>query len=459
MELGLPPVTEKGPPSTRLPLKVHFAVVDVETTGLFPARDRIVELAVNIVDHRGARLDGFETLINPERDMGATHIHGITAEMARGGPRFRDIAGDLLAYLGAGSIWVGHNVAFDLRFIETELNRVGLRLAPTPVLCTLSLARRLYPGLGSHRLECVCQHLGIPCCGQHAAGADAVATAALLGRLLGDSARCSFDIWSDEQLALVRSACDASREPEHAALNRTTSPFLMRGQAQVQAQAGRRSYIDRLLQNLRPCGGFLAADDKTSLYLRLLDRALEDRRINDIEQAELLPMAEAWGLGVDDVLRAHDIYLGMLVKTALEDGVVTANEQADLDRVCDLLGLDRERLKQLLAEGRSAVGAGIDMTIGAGFAEHADLSDLSVCFTGITPGPLGEPMSRDEAERLATAAGLHVAKSVTKKLDLLVVADPDTQSDKAKKARSYGTRIMAAEVFWKSIAHRARGDR
>ena len=129
MGFGAPPATQTGLPS-RLPSELRFAVVDVETTGLFPACDRIVELAVDIVDRRGARLDGFETLVNPERDMGATHIHGITAEMAKGAPRFGDIAGDLLAWLGAGSIWVGHNVAFDIRFIKEELGRVGLVLPP-----------------------------------------------------------------------------------------------------------------------------------------------------------------------------------------------------------------------------------------------------------------------------------------------------------------------------------------
>lgn len=454
MGFGAPPATQTGLPS-RLPSELRFAVVDVETTGLFPACDRIVELAVDIVDRRGARLDGFETLVNPERDMGATHIHGITAEMAKGAPRFGDIAGDLLAWLGAGSIWVGHNVAFDIRFIKEELGRVGLVLPPTPVLCTLSLARQLYPDLGSHRLECVCQHLGIPCLGHHAARTDVATTAALLGQLLEDSARCGLEIWPEEQVALIGQARGSTPDSGWLIPDRAASRLLTRGYAQIKAQADRGCYIERLLQDLRPCGGFLAADEKVGLYLRLLDRALEDRRINGIEQAELLAMAEAWGLGIEDVLRAHDIYLEMLVKTALEDGIVTANEQADLCLVCDLLGVDRGRLKRLLDEGTSTPNAGMmDTTISASFPDNADLAGLSVCFTGTMPGPLGEPIAREEAERLATEAGLVVAASVTKKLDLLVVADPDTQSGKAKKARAYGTRIMAAEVFWKNISAR-----
>ena len=63
----------------------------------------------------------------------------------------------------------------------------------------------------------------------------------------------------------------------------------------------------------------------------------------------------------------------------------------------------------------------------------------------------GDTISREQAEALAANAGLVVAKSVTKKLDLLVVADPQTLSGKAKKAREYGTRIMAEMAFWKAI--------
>ena len=63
----------------------------------------------------------------------------------------------------------------------------------------------------------------------------------------------------------------------------------------------------------------------------------------------------------------------------------------------------------------------------------------------------GEPITRAQAEQLAAAAGLVVAPRVTKALDLLVVADPDSLSSKARKAREYGTRIMAEAVFWQAI--------
>ncbi|MFL5963284.1 MAG: hypothetical protein ACJ757_10385 [Gaiellaceae bacterium] len=60
-------------------------------------------------------------------------------------------------------------------------------------------------------------------------------------------------------------------------------------------------------------------------------------------------------------------------------------------------------------------------------------------------------MTREVAETLASERGLVVKQGVTKKLDVLVVADPDSLSGKARKARDYGTRIIVERSFWRSI--------
>jgi len=74
-------------------------------------------------------------------------------------------------------------------------------------------------------------------------------------------------------------------------------------------------------------------------------------------------------------------------------------------------------------------------------AENRLVAGISVCFTG------DMHKSREEMSLLATSLGLVVLGNVTKKLDLLVVADPDTTSGKARKARQYGIRIIAESVF------------
>ena len=75
-----------------------------------------------------------------------------------------------------------------------------------------------------------------------------------------------------------------------------------------------------------------------------------------------------------------------------------------------------------------------------------------VCFTGESVCSFrGEQITREIADALAISAGLEVADGVTKKLDILVVADPGTQSSKARKARQYGTRIIHEPLFWKML--------
>ncbi|MCW0121703.1 exonuclease domain-containing protein, partial [Bacillus subtilis] len=74
----------------------YFAVIDTETTGLFPGNhDRIAEIAVITLDRSGTVLDRWETLVNPERDLGKQSIHGIRAKDILEAPRFVDIAQEL----------------------------------------------------------------------------------------------------------------------------------------------------------------------------------------------------------------------------------------------------------------------------------------------------------------------------------------------------------------------------
>jgi DNA polymerase III epsilon subunit-like protein len=69
----------------------RFAVVDVETTGLYNS-DRVVEVAVVTITADGRVVDEWDTLINPQRDVGPTHIHRITPSMVSAAPTFEEIA-------------------------------------------------------------------------------------------------------------------------------------------------------------------------------------------------------------------------------------------------------------------------------------------------------------------------------------------------------------------------------
>src|SRR3954452_4665833 len=94
------------------PTSHQWAVVDVETTGLHPVRDRIVELAIIRLDEDGDTKDEWTTLVDPGISIRDSRIHGITSADVRGAPRFPDVIGEVLSRF-AGHVLVAHNAPFD----------------------------------------------------------------------------------------------------------------------------------------------------------------------------------------------------------------------------------------------------------------------------------------------------------------------------------------------------------
>jgi len=162
----------------------EYIVLDVETTGLRPYQQRLIEVcALKVRD--GEITDTFTTLLNPEKRLPAFIIEltGITEEMVSHAPRFKQIADSLIAFIGERMV-VGHNVRFDVSFVNAELARAGKLPLVNPRLDTLSLAVRLLPGLRKPNLERMAQTLGVPREQRHRAEGDARLTAASLLRLL-----------------------------------------------------------------------------------------------------------------------------------------------------------------------------------------------------------------------------------------------------------------------------------
>jgi DNA polymerase-3 subunit epsilon len=174
-----------APPASR-----RIAVIDVETTGLSPARDRVLEIAVISaeLDPTGTPVNRhvWQSLIRPDGDepVRAGAVHGISAVDLADAPSFAQVAGGLLDLLG-GRVPVAHNLPFDGAFLRAEFARCGIDV-PDPMtygVCTLQLARAVLPR-GPYGLAACCARFGIPLVDAHTAAADAMATVDLLGRLL-----------------------------------------------------------------------------------------------------------------------------------------------------------------------------------------------------------------------------------------------------------------------------------
>ena len=149
-----------------------FAVIDVETTGLSPQGDRILELAILRTDRGGRVLDEWVTRFNPQGPVGATHIHGITEADVAHARVFAEVIPELNARL-TGLAMVAHNARFDLAFLRSEFARAGWALPLLPSLCTLDASRFYLPDLDRRRLPDCCTASGIRLLDAHSAMGDA----------------------------------------------------------------------------------------------------------------------------------------------------------------------------------------------------------------------------------------------------------------------------------------------
>ncbi len=171
-------------------LLADFVAVDVETTGLWPARQRVVEVAaIRFAD--GREVDRFECLVNPGRRLPKyiADLTGITDIDLAEAPGFGDVADRLLALLGT-ALLVGHNVGFDISFIDAELVRLDRPRLVNERLDTMGLAARLLPQVRKPSLEAVAEKVGIVARPRklHRAGQDAIVTA-LVALKLAEHAR------------------------------------------------------------------------------------------------------------------------------------------------------------------------------------------------------------------------------------------------------------------------------
>lgn len=161
----------------------NYVVIDLETTGFSPANDRIIELAaVKVVNDQ--IVDQFSTLINPKigikKEM--ENKTGITNLMVANAPSIETVLPQFLNFIN-GSVIVGHNVPFDIRFLTYNFDRISVQFH-CRYIDTLEYSRRVLPNLRQHRLTDLCSYFHIDSNVFHRALADCVSTHKCFQRLM-----------------------------------------------------------------------------------------------------------------------------------------------------------------------------------------------------------------------------------------------------------------------------------
>ena len=373
-----------------------FAIVDVETTG-FGKYDRILEIAIVHVD--GGRITReWETLINPNRDISNSFIHGITAELVSLAPIFDEIAEEV-SYLLNDRIFVAHNINFDARMIEQEFNKLDSKIDLGEGLCTLQMTKM--------KLEAACESFGVVNSSAHRALADARATAEILLKMPQAADDCvpvstSVTVLHSPARTLTRDAVGSTQESGFEVRRRPIPDFNDTG-----FSGAKLSYLDAV------------------------SIVLSDLELDKDEAEFLRKWAEVLGLSKAEQGEVHQQYVQLVIKAAERDGVISDNEKSLILKISQSLGV------QVVEQFEIQEISKVDFFPGA-----------RVCFTGEYRNPSGILVDRSVLEELARNRGLAPVGNVTKKYcDMVIAAEASSMSGKAKKARELGFPVKSVADF------------
>lgn len=158
----------------------EYCVFDFETTGTSAKFDKVIEIGI-VKIRNGKIADTFQSYINPGRPIPyfITLMTGITNSDVNDAPYFDEIYPCIKEFVG-DSILVAHNLNFDYSFLKYECMNADLQLLPNPAICTLKLAKRLFPEIQSKSLRSLTKHFNIRHRNVHRGLGDALATAKVL---------------------------------------------------------------------------------------------------------------------------------------------------------------------------------------------------------------------------------------------------------------------------------------
>lgn len=415
-----------------------FVVLDVETTGLSPNGDRIIEIGLVRTDLDGIPVGRWSQLIDPRRPIGASDIHGITAAELKGAPTFADIADEILERM-RGTLLVAHNAHFDLTFLSAEMTRSGWNIPQEPLVCTMAESAHFLPGLSRKRLADCVEAIGFDGKVLHRALGDATLASALLFFYLNGP-------MNPTRSAVIRDLGVIARtapwpiQRDAPTIDTATPPIIV-----YRTRPKAVSRVAERVSEVMPED--LLDKDATAAELsygaKLLE-VIQDGVISRNEKRALQDLQESMNIKGERADEIHRRLLWALAFEAWHDGVVNRNEQWEVIAIAKDVGLseadaksylrDVENLrKNRIAARTASIPDGIDL------GEPIRVGDR-VVFTGCYDD------GRDEMEDQARRRGLRVTGSVSGRTSLLVT-DGTINGIKEREASRLGIRKVNPDQF------------
>lgn len=393
-----------------------FAVLDIETTGFgFNTGDRIIEIGLVLLDENLSQIDTWSTLINPGRDAGPTGIHGIQQAWLIDAPSFQDLYHDFGEML-EGRTLVAHNASFDLGFLASELKTIGAwtNLRDISSLCTLRLSKQSLNQVSRHRLSTLAFELGLENQPNHSALGDAITTSQLLRYL-----HINHDAVVRNLTTNSGYASDFEKFKGGASSKHRPKPFK------------REVVFEELFRLLPPSESEEALPIE---YINLLEDVVQSPGNDDKKLIELFQLAEQFGVTYEEAKQAHLDLFYQLVEAAWSDKRLTTGERADLESKAAALGISTNQVRTAI-ESQAPEGS---LPIGL-------KSGDSVVLTGDMTPP------KSVLTSLFLSFGIQVKTSVSRQTSLVIAADENSMSGKARKARELGIPIYSASDAFKAF--------
>lgn len=423
--------------------EVPVAVIDFETTGIYPGADRVVEVCVVRVEPDGQTRVALDTLVNPGRRMAATEIHGITDADVVGAPAFADIAGDVVRAM-SGCLVAAYNVYFDLRFLQHELSFAGVGGEP-PHVCLMYMRPLL--GLGQKCcLGDACKELGIPHENSHSARGDATAEALLLRRYLDAMSHRGIGTFGDLARAGSYKFLDSlNRSPLSSELV-SAYPTCQRPKPRGTASPERIPAASTVSTAIVP-----AAPGALAEYWDALKVAMADMVVTDDELADLGEKKARLKIPDEQIRMLHARFFSGAICHYAADQWLDDKECHALGRVYRALGRlgwvpgqDLPR-RDMVDQGASAATPPNSARVSDPGSKASDcLAGKRVVLTGVF-----QTFSREGAEEAVRAAGGWATSSISRKTDFLVVGT--SPGSKADKARELGVEMIDEAEFRKRL--------
>jgi DNA polymerase-3 subunit epsilon len=413
-----------------------YSIIDLETTGFSPMRgDKIVEVGIVKVQEDNKIIDEFSTLVNPNRDISNSQIHGVKPNLVKNAPKFDEIRKFIKSFIN-GSTLVAHNAAFDLRFLENELMEQKENLN---AICTIKLSRMLDSTLPCRKLDVLCEYYDIEIKNSHQALSDTLATTKLFSKLKSEF----YKLYGAKDFKQKFVSPVSFRVTDNKNVNRLEYKRTEASKNIQNEKTKLQEFISRLPTDS------ITKKENSKQYLDTLNEILLDRIITNTELNELEGLVTEFSVTKAEIIALNKQYLAEVIKVYLLDDKISNFELKDLKIITELLGLKQVDLDNLIESVKQE-----NKVISAkNYKAKNKVEGKSICFTGQLKSKInGSNVSRSLAQNIAQQHGMVIKKNVSKKLDYLVTADPATMSGKAKKARKYDVKILAEPEFWRLIA-------